>query len=123
MKNRVLFQRITNAFRLQYYELASSIMKEEYQVIPCYAGISNVHLNPYGDVWPCCTLGYDKSMGNVRDYNYDFRKIWKSRKAKEVRLYIKRKNCYCPLANQSYSNMLLHAPSLFRVLWGMISTV
>lgn len=116
MKERILFQRITNAFRLKYYDLALSLLKEQRQVIPCYAGISNVHLSPYGDVWPCCTLGYDKSMGNVRDSGYDFKVIWRGKKAAEVRSYIKNKNCFCPLANQSYSNMLLHASSLFKVL-------
>ena len=120
MKNRSLFQRSTNAFRLQYYRLAISILKEKRQVIPCYAGISNVHMSPYGDIWPCCTLGYERSMGNVREYNYDFQMIWSGERAKRIRKYIKNRNCYCPLANQAYSNILMHGPSILRVLHEMI---
>lgn len=116
MKSSLLFHRITGAFRLVYYDLAVRILKENRQVIPCYAGISNAHLSPYGDVWACCTLGYEKSMGNLRDYDYNFRALWKSRRADAVRGEINNGTCSCPLANQTYSNILLHAPSLFRVL-------
>jgi MoaA/NifB/PqqE/SkfB family radical SAM enzyme len=120
MKNRLLFQRITNAFRLEYYNLAIQILKENRQVIPCYAGISNVHMTPYGDIWACCTLGYDKPVGNLHDFNYDFKKLWNSPQAKKVRTYIRGGHCNCPMANQTYSNMLLHGPSLLRVVCEII---
>lgn len=116
MKNRLFFHRITSAFRLVYYALAIRILREKKQVIPCYAGISNAHLSPYGDIWACCTLGYDKSMGNLRDHNYDFKAIWNSRDAKEIRTDIRNGACHCPLANQAYSNILLHGPSLLKVV-------
>ena len=116
MKRKVLFQRITNAFRLVYYRLAIRIMESGRQVIPCYAGISNAHMTPYGDIWACCTLGYDKPMGNLRDYDYDFKQLWSSDTAKQVRASIAAGECACPLANQAYSNILMHPPSLLRVL-------
>jgi len=117
MKNRNFFHRITNAFRLEYYDLAICILNEGRQVIPCFAGISNAHLTPYGDVWACCTLGYEKSMGNLRDHDYNFSRLWNSEQAEEVRKYIYDKKCFCPMANQMYSNILLHFPSLIRVLY------
>jgi len=104
----------TEALRVVYYDIAAKILKENRQIIPCYAGVSNVHINYDGGVWPCCVLGYDKQMGNLRDYNYDFQKLWHSDKAQKVRQYIQEKNCACPLANQAYSNELLHFPSLLR---------
>ncbi len=106
--------RTTEAMRVVYYELAGKILEEKRQVIPCYAGVSNVHINFDGGVWPCCVLGYDKEMGNLREYDYDFQKLWHSSKAEEVRKYIKGKNCACPLANQAYSNELMHLPTLFK---------
>jgi len=121
MKNKIFFHRITNAFRLEYYNLAIKILNESKQVIPCYAGISNAHMTPYGDIWACCTLGYEKSMGNLRDYNYNFLQLWNSSHAKEVRKYISDKNCFCPMANQMYSNILLHPYSLMRVLYKIFS--
>ena len=106
--------RTTEAMRVVYYDLAGKILEEKRQVIPCYAGVSNVHINYDGGVWPCCVLGYDKQMGNLREYNYDFQKLWHSKEAEEVRKYIKDKNCACPLANQAYSNELMHFPTLVK---------
>ncbi|EFK08338.1 radical SAM domain protein [delta proteobacterium NaphS2] len=116
MKERVLFERITHAFRLIYYQLAIRIMEERRQIIPCYAGISNAHMTPYGDIWACCTLGYEKSMGNLRDFGYDFKRLWAGAEAQEIRDFISGGNCFCPLANQAYSNILLHPPSLACVV-------
>ena len=106
--------RTTEAMRVVYYDLAGKILAEKRQVIPCYAGVSNVHINYDGGVWPCCVLGYEQEMGNLRDYDYDFQKLWYSDKAFEVRKYIKEKNCACPLANQAYSNELMHIPTLVK---------
>ena len=116
MNHRGLFQKLTQAFRLTYYDLAIRILKENKQAIPCYAGLSNVHMSPYGDIWACCTLGYEKSMGNLRDFNYKFPDLWNSRQAKQVRQDIKKGSCACPLANQAYSNILLHGPSFLKTL-------
>jgi MoaA/NifB/PqqE/SkfB family radical SAM enzyme len=115
MKNRNLFLRITNAFRLVYYGLAARTLRENRQMIPCYAGISNVHMNPYGEIWACCTLGYDEPMGNLKDYGYDFPRLWGSESARRVREKIRSGACACPLANQLYSNILLHPPTMLRV--------
>ena len=116
MRDKVLFQRITNAFRLVYYQLAIKIMQRNQQIIPCYAGISNAHMTPYGDIWACCTLGYDRPMGNLRDFDYDFNQLWLSSQAREVRRFIRHRQCACPLANQTYSNILMHPRSLMRVV-------
>ncbi|MBI2844723.1 MAG: radical SAM protein [Armatimonadetes bacterium] len=107
--------RTTNAFRLVYYDLVVRILREKRQVLPCYGGISNVHISPYGDVWPCCVLGYEKSMGRLSDSDYDFRKIWHSAAAEQVRRYIRAGNCWCPLANQAYSNILVSPVAMARV--------
>lgn len=106
--------RTTEAMRVVYYDLAGRILAEKKQIIPCYAGVSNVHINFDGGVWPCCVLGYDQEMGNLRDYGYDFQKLWHSEKAYDVRKYIRNKNCACPLANQAYSNELMNFPTLFK---------
>jgi len=115
-KNKVIFQRLNNAFRLVYYDLAVRIMQERRQVIPCYAGISNAHMTPYGDIWPCCTLGYEMSMGNIREHGYDFKALWNSARANEMRKYIRQGNCHCPMANQTYSNILMHWPSMLKAM-------
>lgn len=105
----------TGSFRLVYYDLAVRILKEQRQVLPCYGGISNVHISPYGDVWPCCVLGYEKSMGRLSEFDHDFWEIWHSERASEVRDYIRAGNCWCPLANQAYSNILVSPVFMAKV--------
>jgi MoaA/NifB/PqqE/SkfB family radical SAM enzyme len=121
IKSKRALTRITEAFRLTYYDLAVKILREKRQVIPCYAGISNVHINYDGEVWPCCVLGYSKPMGSLRDEGYDFQKIWRSEQANRVRKYIKEENCACPLANQAYSNILCSQKYLIKTAKNVIN--
>jgi len=112
--NKRSHTKTTEALRVVYYDIAGKILQTNTQVIPCYAGVSNVHINYDGGVWPCCVLGYDKQMGRLREFDYDFVKLWKSRQSQEAREYIKKRSCACPLANQAYSNILMHVPSLVK---------
>lgn len=104
---------ITRAFRIQYYQMVKQILKEHRQIIPCYSGFASAQIAPDGDVWMCCIKA--ESIGNLRDVNYDFKKVWFSEKAKILRQCIKNGECYCPLANASYTNMLHNFKTLFRV--------
>jgi len=113
--------RVTQCFRLEYYRLATKVLKENRQVIPCYAGYASCQITPFGDIWPCCILGYDQPMGNLRENEYFFSKIWQSQKAKEIRRRIKAKNCVCPLANAYYTNILCNFGSLIGVTKNLIS--
>jgi MoaA/NifB/PqqE/SkfB family radical SAM enzyme len=105
--------RLVESLRLEYYELAARILEEKRQVIECYAGIASAHLAPDGHLWGCCIRA--ESMGNVRDHGYDFRVVWNGAVADEFRRSVKAHECACPLANASYTNLLLDAPSLARV--------
>lgn len=113
--------RLTESLRLVYYELAAKIVTENRQVIPCYAGISNVHLTPHGQLWPCCVLGYAKPLGDLREAGYDFGRVFHSAQAKAVRDSIKAGECVCPLANQAYSNILCHTPSMVKAVANVAS--
>ena len=112
--------RVTESLRLVYYDLVVRILRENRQVIPCFAGISNVHINYNGEVWPCCVLGYSKPMGFLREQEYDFQKVWYSAQANKVRKYIKEKNCACPLANQAYSNILCSPKYLLKAIFNIV---
>lgn len=105
--------RITEAFRVEYYKLVQRILTEQEQVIPCYAGWASAQIYADGTVWPCCVRADD--LGNLRHHNYDFKEIWFGEKIREVRRSIAARECYCPLANASYTNMLHHVPTLTRV--------
>ena len=105
--------RITQAFRDRYYDLVKRTLVEKRQVIPCLAGVASAQIAPNGDVWACCVRA--ESVGNLREYNYDFRAVWNTTRANELRRSIKAGECYCPLANASYTDMLCHAPTVASV--------
>lgn len=105
--------RITEAFRVEYYKLVKRVLDEQDQVIPCYAGWASAQIYADGTVWPCCIRADD--LGNLREYDYDFKRIWFGDKIQEVRRSIAARECYCPLANASYTNMLMDGPTLARV--------
>jgi MoaA/NifB/PqqE/SkfB family radical SAM enzyme/uncharacterized membrane protein YbhN (UPF0104 family) len=121
MKDMRLLGRITSGLRLVYYDLVVDILCRRRQVIPCYAGILNVHVNADGGVWPCAIRAYAAEMGRF-PADGGFRRIWRSARAAEIRRSIRRGECYCPLANQAYSNMLMHPPSLARALARALGT-
>ncbi|HYT27785.1 MAG TPA: radical SAM protein [Ktedonobacteraceae bacterium] len=105
--------RITQAFRDRYYDIVKRTLVEKRQIIPCLAGVASAQIAPNGDVWTCCIRA--ESVGNLREHNYDFRSTWTTVKASELRRSIKAGECYCPLANASYTNMLCHVPTLTSV--------
>lgn len=105
--------RLVESLRLEYYDLVVKILEEKRQVIDCYAGWASAHLAPDGNLWGCCVRA--ESMGNVREHGYDFRTVWRGPEADAFRRSVKAKECACPLANASYTNLLLDAPSLARV--------
>jgi MoaA/NifB/PqqE/SkfB family radical SAM enzyme len=105
--------RITEALRVEYYKLVKRILDEQDQVIACYAGWVSAHIYADGTVWPCCVRG--DNLGNLRDHNYDFKAIWFGEKIQEVRRSIAAKECHCPLASASYTNMLHDLPTLARL--------
>ncbi len=105
--------RITQAFRDRYYDIVKRTLVEKRQVIPCLAGVASAQIAPNGDVWTCCIRA--ESVGNLREHGYDFHSVWTTAQADELRRSIKAGECYCPLANASYTNMLCHAPTLSAV--------
>jgi MoaA/NifB/PqqE/SkfB family radical SAM enzyme len=104
---------VTQAFRRQYYELVKRTLREQRQIIPCMAGVASAQIAPNGDVWTCCVRA--QSMGNLRDHDYDFGSVWRTAKADQLRRSIKARECYCPLANAAYTNMLMHVPTVTKV--------
>ena len=98
--------RITDVFRKRYYRyLESAIYQREDRPLPSYAEFASVHINADGDVWNCAVF-CDK-MGNVKDYEFDFKRLWLN--CPDVRTVQKRvKNSHrCPLANENYINLLM----------------
>ncbi|MFH0859825.1 MAG: radical SAM protein [Candidatus Altiarchaeota archaeon] len=110
--------RITQAFRLEYYENVKRMLSDKRQIIPCYAGIASAQISADGDVWFCCIKA--DPVGNLRECDYDFKKLWFSERAESMRKTVRESRCYCPLANAAYTNMLVNPKTLLRVLWRLL---
>jgi MoaA/NifB/PqqE/SkfB family radical SAM enzyme len=117
-KQRHGFASIIDGFRLEYYTLAKKILAGKRQAIPCYAGSASCHIAPDGDVWGCCIRA--ESLGNLRDVDHDFNRIWQSALARNFRKSVKNKECACPLANAAYTNMLMDPLTMMRVGWNLV---
>ena len=111
--------RLVESLRFEYYDLAARILEEGRQIIDCYAGLASAHLAPDGHVWGCCVRA--ESLGNLRDHDYDFRTVWHSARADAFRASVKNHECACPMANASYTNLLLDPGSLVRVMRNLAS--
>jgi MoaA/NifB/PqqE/SkfB family radical SAM enzyme len=109
--------RLVESLRLEYYELSARILEEQRQVIDCYAGWASAHIAPDGNVWGCCVRA--ESVGNVRDHGYDFGAVWFGAAADAFRASVRAHACACPLANASYTNLLLDGPSVAKVAMNM----
>ncbi|MCP4403865.1 MAG: hypothetical protein GY801_41985 [bacterium] len=117
IKNKSFLTRTTEAVRVAYYHVAVQILKQRRQVTPCYGGLANIHLDYNGEMWPCCILGGEQSMGNVRDWEYDVQQLLASEQANAVKHYIADGHCACPLASQWLNNVLLTPRHMLRVLY------
>jgi len=103
--------KIAQSFRLEYYKMVKKMLRDEKFILPCYAGIASVQISSSGDVWVCCVKA--KALGNIR--RNSFKKIWFSKNLQRARKEIKNNRCYCPLANASYTNMLMNFYILLKV--------
>lgn len=111
-KDKSLIQSLRNV----YYNRVISLLYGKECFIPCYAGYMSGQITPNGDVWHCCIRG--KSIGNLRDYDYDMKYVWNNYQSWTLRN--NNRNCICPLANVGYTNSLLHIPTMIKVAENMV---
>lgn len=90
-------------------------IQEQKRLLPCYAGRLNLVITETGDAYPCELL--DKSFGNVKDFDYDMRKVLRSPQAKSVLRSISDSECYCSHECYFMTNILFNPrmyPALIR---------
>lgn len=79
-----------------------------------YTGFITAEVNPTGEIWP--TPVDEKVMGNLREEDYDFEKVWRSQKAREVREGIREENPQDMLANTFYNNIICNPHKLLQLI-------
>jgi len=94
------------------HDLIMKTARENKYVLPCYAGRLDAIIYEGGDVFPCEIL--DMRMGNLREFNNDFKKLWNSKQAQKVRDYIKDSKCFCTHECANRTNILFNPKVMFR---------
>jgi MoaA/NifB/PqqE/SkfB family radical SAM enzyme len=117
MRRKRKLSKITQALRIVYYERTARSMNEARRMVPCFAGRSNCHLNPWGDIWICNVQAFKHSMGNVKDFDFDFKKLWKSDEAERQRKWVDAEYCHCPLVGQGFLDTVLKPLELSKVFY------
>lgn len=81
---------------MAYLGLEIETLKQKRQIIPCLAGQAVGVIYPTGDVAMCELTA---TVGNLEEYDFDFRKLWYNVKSKQRRKEIEGKipgkECYC----------------------------
>src|SRR3989344_3832131 len=93
--------------------------------LPCYAAFNHTQITTNGNVWTCCMMADKEPLGNLHDVNFDFKKIWFSKRAEEIRRKVKNrelptcKGCYLAVAaNTSIpQNLFLTGKYGLKELW------
>ncbi len=106
-----MLSNIKQAFRQRYYRNVIRWLNTGDHHLPCYAGYSSCQITPIGELWACCIKA--ESLGNLINVDFDFKELWDSDKADKFRM--SHRYCYCPMANVSYTNMLMDIRSLIYV--------
>ena len=100
--------------RIKLYEqdLILRTMGDGKKQIDCFAGRLSAVINPYGDVYACELI--DEKIGNLRDFNYDFEKLWMSPRAKGIREKVT--DCFCTHSCVYLINTLFNPRVLLKIL-------
>lgn len=103
----------TIALRIAKNELLKEILKTKDVYKLCGAGRKVVAIGETGDVFPCEALW--RSVGNLREHNYDLGEILKSDEMKEFQKRIVEDRCTCHWG-LVLSNALIYKPSYYPMI-------
>jgi radical SAM protein with 4Fe4S-binding SPASM domain len=84
---------------------------------PCYAGKLNLVLTETGDLYPCEEFSEMMKFGNIRENNYDLKKLLHSEQSKKILEFIDDHGCHCTHECYFMTNILFnprHYPALLQ---------
>lgn len=106
--------RMVIAKEAETYRLITDAASADHRISPCYGGELIAILNETGEVFPCETLR--QSMGNVRDFDCDFRRLWNGKLAADGRRYQKELGCQCTYECAMSVNTLFNPARLVNIV-------
>ena len=93
--SRFIGNKFATAGRIMLNELVIKTYEEKKYSTPCYAANLSGVMYPEGDVYPCELLDDSHKIGNIRDFDLNFKKLWLSHKAKKEIKFIRKTKCFC----------------------------
>jgi len=75
------------------FRLVAKTKKKKERLLQCVVGKKLIEIDSDGTIIPCEML--DVNFGNMRDYDYDIKRVLKTKKALDFFKFLKRKDCYC----------------------------
>ncbi|MEF9475826.1 MAG: radical SAM protein, partial [Candidatus Mariimomonas ferrooxydans] len=85
------------------------------QLIPCYAGRLNLVLTETGDLYPCESFTPGMKIGNVRQSDFNLKRLLSTARAKEVIHSIQENGCFCTHECYFMTNILFN-PRMYPAL-------
>jgi len=123
---RGLTGRAFTAINYTALALLNTVIMEDRFVTPCRAGRNMVVMNDEGLIEPCEILGYyirqgkadipSSVCGNIRDFDYDIRRVLATKAATRITEHIIESNCYCTFECAMAVNVLYTPRLWLRVL-------
>ena len=105
-ENRFLYPLFRGVRDVSRQNLIRTVFHDEF-ITPCVAGRKLVVISETGNVHPCELL--DRSLGNVRDTNYNLPAILKSDAGSETRKWIRDTKCKCSFECALAANVVWNA--------------
>ena len=93
--SRFVGNKLATASRIILNEKVRKIYQTNKYQMPCYASNLSGVMYSEGQVHPCEILDVSHQIGNIRKFNYDFRKLWLSQKAEHEVSWIRGTKCFC----------------------------
>ncbi len=97
----------------KYLVLAEKYLKFGKCPIKCKVALTSCFMDPYGNVYPCSI--YNKIIGNIKNFDYELKKIWNSKGYNKVRKDILLDRCpQCWTPCEAYQSLVSNVISLFK---------
>lgn len=108
---------------LVYKYTYKTLVENSYQM-KCYSGILRGVVLENGDVYPCEVLmerGKKYLIGNLRDFDMDFLKLWNSKRRYKIIKEIKTRRCFCTHGCDMSINTFFGSKFIFEIFAKLFS--
>ncbi len=114
-KGHRIFHDFYTCLNKRYKQVLLNTVKEKKFQTACYAGTTNVVIYPNADVF-ACEMRNDLCMGNLRDFDFNLKKLLSTPKNRELAKAVRESKCFCTFECQLTSNVAFNPRELLKVL-------